>query len=277
MYLKRRDKLLLLNQKKEFCFTLSAIKTKCPFYIGNLLCFTFIDFTVVMQNWCWLWMVSGLIAVKKNVYSAAKKWKFSVQWTKLPGVAFFFFFALKFGNCCVNFLQVWFQNRRAKWRKREKAQGVRLHAPLGLNNGLVPPPLSAYTSELSSKTHDHDWDGYTPGLPHPTPSFPTLRLPLHPACPQSASLDHLYSPFYTHHSEYYPSVLSRSLLAAAAASSAGYKTPVFKFSPSITSRSSSPPLAPPRSASPVESDRRTSSIAALRLRAKEHSASFTYL
>ena len=175
------------------------------------------------------------------------------------------------------FLQVWFQNRRAKWRKREKAQGVRLHAPLGLNNALVPPPLSAYTSELSSKTHDHDWDGYPPGLPHPSPSFPTLRLPLHPACPQSASFGHLYSPFYTHHSEYYPSVLSGSLLAAAAASSAGYKTPVFKFSPSITSRNSSPPLAPPRSASPVESDRRTSSIAALRLRAKEHSASFTYL
>ena len=174
------------------------------------------------------------------------------------------------------FLQVWFQNRRAKWRKREKAQGVRLHAPLGLNNALVPPPLSAYTSELSSKTHDHDWDGYSPGLPHPSPSFPTLRLPLHPACPQSASLGHLYSPFYAHHSEYYPSVLSGSLLAAAAASSVGYKTPVFKFSPSIT-RSSPPPPAPPRSSSPVESDRRTSSIAALRLRAKEHSASFTYL
>lgn len=44
IYLKRRDKLFLLNQKEEFCFTLSAIKTKCPFYIGNLLllCFTFI-------------------------------------------------------------------------------------------------------------------------------------------------------------------------------------------------------------------------------------------
>lgn len=42
IYLKRRDKLFLLNQKEEFCFTLSAIKTKCAFYIGNLLCFTFI-------------------------------------------------------------------------------------------------------------------------------------------------------------------------------------------------------------------------------------------
>ena len=83
---------------------------------------------------------------------------------------------------------------------------------------------------------------------------------------------HFYSPYYAHHSDYYPAtaaaaaVLSGSLLAAAAATSSAYKSPVFKFSP-IVSRGS-----PPRSISPAEPADRRTSIAALRMRAREHSA-----
>ena len=92
MYLKRRDKLFLLNQKEEFCFTLSAIKTKCPFYIGNLLCFTFItnvrdfrsSYAKLMLTLDGLWFNSSKEKRLQN-----KKWKFSLQSTKLPGVAFF--------------------------------------------------------------------------------------------------------------------------------------------------------------------------------------------
>lgn len=116
---------------------------------------------------------------------------------------------------------------------------------------------------MCSKPHDQEWDAsFTSAvLPHPPPSFPALRLPIHPAaCPQSGSMAHFYSPYYAHH----------SLLAAT--TSTAYKSPVFKFSP-VVSRGS-----PPRSMSPAsEPDRRTTSIAALRIKAREHSASFGYL
>ena len=149
---------------------------------------------------------------------------------------------------------------------------MRLHAPIGLNNGIVPPPLSAYTPELTSKTLDQEWDAsLAPSFPHPPPSFSTLRLPVYPTgYPQSASMAHFYSPYCTPRpTDYYPSMLNGSLLAAAAAASSTLKTPALKFTASRG--------YPPQSVSPIDSDRRSTSIAALRLKAKEHSASCHFL